>query len=439
MIKPIPFGKYLLLDKIATGGMAEIFIAMTRGLGGFEKILVIKRILPHHTANKEFLSMFIDEARLTVQLNHSNIVQIYDFGEVQGHYYLAMEYVEGKNLREILARIEDLGEKMPLPHVLFLVSEIAKGLDYAHRKKDDKTHGTLRIVHRDISPQNILVSFEGEPKLIDFGIALADHKEEKRESGILKGKFGYMSPEQATNQKMDHLSDIFSCGIVLYELLTCQRLFSGENDLEILSKIKKCHIPSPSLFNPDVPEEVEKIIFQALKKDPKERFQKASDLQKELVNILYKTYPTYTSHELSFFLKRIFAHEVLEHKKKMKEIISMISEMVGNDHLRIQKPPHSIESFVEGRKESHIVESFERKMEHLDTYVGKKSLQEEIVPKEEVRGRKEAGLKGFFQNFLSIGSIVVLAFLFFLALKYLFQMSPERTIASPGVDFLEKK
>lgn len=439
MIKPIPFGKYILLDKLATGGMAEIFVAMARGLGGFEKILVIKRILPHHSSNKEFLSMFFDEARILVQLNNSNIVQVYDFGEVNGHYYLALEYVEGKNLREILARVQELGEKIPLEHSLFLTSEIAKGLDYAHRKKDEKTHSPLSIVHRDVSPQNILVSYEGEAKLIDFGIAQAVHVKEDTESGVLKGKFGYMSPEQARGDRVDYHSDIFSCGIVLYELLTCQRLFSGETDLEILEKIKKCHVPMPSLYNSDIPEEVENIVFCALHSDREKRFDKALDLQKALVHYLSKINPGYTSYDLGSYVKKIFAHDVLEQKKRMKDIISLIQEIGGDDLIRIQKPPHSVETYLEGEKKSlntvqdAVVNEFGKKLEILDTYVGKKPVQEEILSYdiEELREKSKKTIPSLGLKSLTYMMVlaVTVGFLFS-SMWYLFTLSPQRHVAS---------
>src|SRR3989338_2577038 len=444
MIKPIPFGKYILLDKLATGGMAEIFVAMAKGLGGFEKILVIKRILPHHSSNKEFLSMFFDEARILVQLSHSNIVQVYDFGDVNGHYYLAMEYVEGRNLREILARVQECGEKIPLEHALFLASEVAKGLDYAHRKKDEKIHAPLNIVHRDVSPQNILVSYEGEIKLIDFGIAQAVHIQGDTESGVLKGKFGYMSPEQARGDKVDSRSDIFSCGIVLYELLTCQRLFSGETDFEILEKIKKCHIPTPSLYNPDIPEEVEKITSQVLHAESNKRYERASDLQKALVHLLSKIKPGYTAHDLASYLKKIFAHDVLEQRKRMKYIIALIQEISGDEWVRVQKPPHPVEIFVEGQKKSlnevtnGVVDTFEKKLEVLDTYVGKRTIKEEISS-EGIQKTAEKS-KNIFQwgSLKSLVYMIVLAVtagFLFSSMWYLFTLTPQRYVASKQFSF----
>ncbi|MBI2609280.1 MAG: serine/threonine protein kinase [Deltaproteobacteria bacterium] len=435
MIKPIHFGKYILLDKIATGGMAEVFLAMAKGLGGFEKILVVKRILPHHTANKEFLKMFVNEARIALQLNQSNIIQIYDFGEENGHYYLAMEYVEGKNLRELLACLEEEGSKLPLEHVLFFMSEIAKGLDYAHRKKDDKTHALLHLVHRDVSPQNILISYEGEVKIIDFGIAQAVMLEDETSKvQVLKGKFAYMSPEQVEGTKLDCRSDIFSLGILLYETLTCQKLFAGENSFETLLKIKKCEVPLPSLYNPDIPEEVEGIVLKALQKDPEKRFQSAAEMQKALKIYLSKNYPEFTSHEFSSFLKKLFTHEVIEQKKKMKEIISFIEESTGNEEVRVQLPPHSAEIFIGGKKQSKLAPSegtfsdFEKKVQDLDTYIGKKPVQEDIVSrkKETVGKRWNTSQKQYFM-YVGALSIVVLALVF--SLQYLFHMNPKRHLA----------
>src|SRR3989338_3224141 len=181
---PKKFFKFILLDKIASGGMAEIFLAQTQGPGGFEKTVALKRILPQYCANEEFISMFIDEARTTSQLSHSNIVQIYEFGNEESHYYLSMEYVDGKNLRQILQRSEELQRPIPIEHAVYIVSRICEGLDYAHRFRDKRAHTNLHIIHRDISPQNVLVSYEGEVKLVDFGIAKTRAKSDKTKSGV---------------------------------------------------------------------------------------------------------------------------------------------------------------------------------------------------------------------------------------------------------------
>ena len=321
---PQKFGKFTLLDKIASGGMAEIFMAQTLGPGGFEKIVVLKRILPSFSGHQEFISMFIEEAKITSQLTHSNIVQIHEFGEIDNTYYLSMEFVDGKNLRQLLSRCEDLKHPMPLEHAVFIINKICEGLDYAHRFQDKKAQESLHIIHRDVSPQNILVSYEGEIKLIDFGIAKIKAHEGRTKSGVLKGKFSYMSPEQASGEPMDQRSDIFSVGIILFELLTRQRLFAGPNDAATLKKIQEAKIPAPSLFNPDVPFELEEIVFKALMKDPTKRYQTAKDFHRELTRFLHTLNPDFTADYLATFLRSLFSTELLEHKKHINEVLNSV-------------------------------------------------------------------------------------------------------------------
>jgi eukaryotic-like serine/threonine-protein kinase len=215
MRKPMPFGKYLLLDRVAVGGMAEVFAAKTFGVEGFESLLAIKRILPTMVEDDEFITMFIDEARIAAMLSHANLVKIYDLGKFEDTYYIAMEYISGRDVRLLIDKFRKKGQPVPIPMAIFVMSKIAEGLDYAHRKKDAQGRD-LHIIHRDISPQNVLISYEGEVKIIDFGIAKAAGRIQKTQAGILKGKFGYMSPEQVRGIPIDHRSDLFSAGVVLY-------------------------------------------------------------------------------------------------------------------------------------------------------------------------------------------------------------------------------
>ena len=336
---PQKFGKYILLDKIASGGMAEIFMAQTMGPGGFEKIVALKRILPTFSSSPEFISMFIDEAKITSQLSHSNIVQIYEFGEIDATYYLAMEFVDGKNLRQILARTEELRRNIPIEHCVHMVSKICMGLDSAHRFRDKRGGQALHIIHRDISPQNILISYEGEVKLIDFGIAKTRSQGGKTKSGVLKGKFGYMSPEQAKGEAIDQRSDIFSTGIILFEMLTRQRLFSSNNDLNTLKKIQDAKIPAPSHFNPDIPFELEEIVLKALQKDPKLRYQTAHDFHKDLSRFLNTINPDFTSAHTSSFVRSLFAMELIEHKKQVHEALVKASQFDVVKPLHETPPP----------------------------------------------------------------------------------------------------
>ncbi len=224
--EPVRFGKYLILDKIATGGMAELFQAKITSVEGFEKLVAIKKILPNLTQDKNLVNMFIDEAKLAAMLTHQNIVQIYDLGSMEGAYFIAMEYIHGKDLRVISRKAQ--GKKLPLPleYALYIACRISSGLDYSHNLRDFQGN-PLKLIHRDISPQNILVTYEGEVKIVDFGIAKAAKKTSDTKEGLIKGKVAYMSPEQAAGKVIDHRSDIFSTGILLWEMVTGKRMFEG--------------------------------------------------------------------------------------------------------------------------------------------------------------------------------------------------------------------
>ncbi|MGE5183980.1 MAG: protein kinase domain-containing protein [Acidobacteriota bacterium] len=317
MKKPTPFGKYYLLERINVGGMAEVFRAKAFGVEGFERLVAVKRILANIAEDKEFIRMFIDEAKLAVQLNHANIAQIFDLGVVDGAYYIALEHVHGRDLRAMFDRCRQLGEPMPVSQACFVVMKVCEGLDYAHNKRDASGR-ELHLVHRDVSPQNILVSFEGEVKLIDFGIAKAAGKGSKTQAGILKGKFGYMSPEQVRGIPIDRRSDVFSCGIVLYELLTGERLFVGESDFSTLEKVRNVEILPPSTYNRRIPDELERIVLKALAKDPEDRYQNAIDLHDELQAFVYTAGEFYSRKDLAGWMKKTFGREIDEESAKLE-------------------------------------------------------------------------------------------------------------------------
>ncbi len=312
--EPRPFGKYFLTERVAIGGMAEIYKAKTFGVDGFEKILAIKKILSHYSADKEFITMLTDEAKLVVNLSHANIVQVYDLGRVGDDYFISMEYIDGINLRELIERGKELNKTMPTDVCIYIAAEVCKGLDYAHTKKD--THGKpLQIVHRDISPQNILVSHEGGVKIVDFGIAKAAMNLSQTNVGILKGKVTYMAPEQAFGKPIDNRTDLFSLGLVFQELLTFKRLFRGESQMEILSKIRNTRIDTETIGE-DVPAVLRPIIAKCLSYTVKERYQSAGDLQIELTRILYSNYPDFTPRKLSRLLHEWFGNKVPTHPLK---------------------------------------------------------------------------------------------------------------------------
>jgi eukaryotic-like serine/threonine-protein kinase len=316
--KPIPFGKYYLLERINVGGMAEVFKAKTFGVEGFERLLAVKRILPNIAEDEEFITMFIDEAKIAVQLQHANIAQIFDLGKVDDSFFIALEFVHGRDLRSIFDRMRNKGESLPIAMASYVTMQVCEGLDYAHNKRDAQGR-ELNLVHRDISPQNVLIGYEGEVKLIDFGIAKAAGKASKTQAGILKGKFGYMSPEQVRGLPIDRRSDIFAVGIVLYELLTGERLFIGESDFSTLEKVRNVEIMPPSSYNKKIPQELERVVLKALARDPEDRYANAIDLHDDLQSFLYSVGEFFSRKDLAAWMKKTFAMEIEEDSAKLEE------------------------------------------------------------------------------------------------------------------------
>lgn len=346
LAKPIPFGKYFLLEKLNTGGMAEVYKAKTFGVEGFERIEAVKKILPQIAEDKEFISMFIDEAKIAGQLTHANIAQIYDLGNINDDYYIALEYVAGHDLRVIYDRCVRLNRKLDIGCVCYIISKICEGLDYAHNKKDANGE-PMNIIHRDISPQNILISYEGDCKLIDFGIAKATNKSSATQVGILKGKFSYMSPEQVSGKaNIDRRSDVFALGIVLFEMLTLKRLFLGSSDFETLEKIRKVEVSPPTLYNSDIPEELEDIVLKALEKDVTVRYQTANELQEALQRFMFKQNIYYTAKDLSEFMGSMFAQEIALEQKKM-EFYKELTRDVLDQSRQPSKSPDDETSFYD--------------------------------------------------------------------------------------------
>jgi len=301
---PGAFGRYQLLQKIGAGGMAEVYKARMRGEQGFEKIVAIKRIVPHMATNAEFVTMFVDEAKLAAQLNHNNITHIYDLGKVDAWHYIAMEYVEGKDLRTLLKLGKERGFPLAGELALFIAAKIANALDYVHRRPAPDG-SELNLVHRDVSPQNILISDEGDIKLCDFGIAKAASKVSTTMSGALKGKLQYMSPEQAWGKKLDRRSDIFSLGSVLYEMLTGAPLFEGDTDMSVLESVREGEVAPPTSRGVEVPKRVDQIVLKALAKNPQERYQNASEFEKDLHAVLYTYQPSPGPADLAIYMHRL--------------------------------------------------------------------------------------------------------------------------------------
>jgi len=317
---PDRFGAYEILERIAAGGMAELYKARRSGVEGFQKIVAIKKILPHLADNEEFITMFADEAKLAAQLNHPNIVHIFDLGKVEGGgYFIAMEYVDGRDLRSLLNAAQETGVPLPSPLAVYVASKVAAALDYAHRRKDADGRD-LNIVHRDVSPQNILISYEGDIKLCDFGIAKAASKASTTQSGALKGKVQYMSPEQAWGRPIDRRSDLFSLGSVLFEMLTGQKLFRGDSDLTVLEKVRAAQVGPPSAVNPEVTKNLDAVVMRALAREPDDRYSNASDMLRDLEAVLYSYTPAPGSADLAIYLHRLQAEEQAAAEVKAREV-----------------------------------------------------------------------------------------------------------------------
>ncbi len=307
---PDRFGQYEILERIASGGMAELFRARRSGVEGFQKIVAIKKILPHIAGDEEFIKMFADEAKVAALLSHPNIVHIFDLGKIDGGgYFIAMEHVEGHDLRYLLHLARETGLKMPVPLAVAVAAKVASALDYAHRRRGDDGQD-LHIVHRDVSPPNILVSSDGDIKLCDFGIAKAASKVSRTESGSLKGKVPYMSPEQAWGKPVDQRSDIYSLGAVLFEMATGRKLFQGETDLSVLEKVRAGAVVMPSSLNPDVPPALDAAVLKALALEPDERYFNASDLLRDLDAVLRTYEPPPSSADLASYVRHLEAADL---------------------------------------------------------------------------------------------------------------------------------
>ncbi len=302
------FGPYILIKRVAYGGMAEIYLAKTQGIGGFEKVLALKVIHEKYSQDREFVDMLIDEAKISVQLSHGNICQVFDLGCIDTTYYIAMEFIDGKDLYQLLVQCSELEIDIPFDIIAYLAMETAAGLQYAHNKSDNYGRA-LNLIHRDISPQNVLVSYDGEVKIVDFGIAKAARRSRETESGVIKGKFFYMSPEQAWGDDIDSRTDIFSTGINLYEMITGEMLYNEEKALVLLDKVRKAEIPPMRQKRRDLPPSLEQIVLRALARDRDERYRAAGALQGALSGFLYGNWPNFSRGRVRDFMRQVFGDQ----------------------------------------------------------------------------------------------------------------------------------
>ena len=339
------FGSYILLERLACGGMAAVYLARPATAAANGRILVVKRILPQIATDPTFLNMFKSETRVCMGFNHPNVVQIFDFGQVDEQPYIAMEYVEGKNLRQLLTHFQKSNQFLPVPVAASIAAQSAAALHHAHTFKNRVTGEALNIIHRDVSPQNILLSYDGNVKVIDFGIAkaLVEDPEHTR-TATIKGKISYLSPEQIRREPLDPRSDVFSLGAVLWELLTGQKVFAlmGRDDFEIMEKIRNCDgiIQAPSKFNPAVPRVLDEIVLKALRCAPTERFPTAEGLQQALREFIIKAHPGFAYKDVAQTMKSAFSAEITAEQASVRGLNERVQQMLL-DHERNAHAPEA--------------------------------------------------------------------------------------------------
>jgi serine/threonine-protein kinase len=296
--------RYRVIKRLASGGMAEVFVAESAGIEGFKKRVAIKRVLPHLSRKDQFIEMFLDEARLSAHLSHSNVASVFDIGVGDGAYFIVMEYVDGADLRTVVEHQKKLSCPVPVEVAVFITKKICQGLAYAHELEtlDGKP---LSIVHRDITPANVLITKYGEVKIVDFGLAKATSQLAKSDAGIIKGKFGYLAPETVLEQSVDHRVDIFAVGILLWELLAGRRLFLGDNDFATVRLVRDAMIPSMKGLNDEVPRDLERIIGRALARDPEARYRTAREFGRELNHFLYRYARPVSEDDVAVLVRRV--------------------------------------------------------------------------------------------------------------------------------------
>jgi serine/threonine-protein kinase len=346
--------RYRITDKIDAGGMAEVYRGVAESaVGGLKKAVAIKRILPNLTKNKKFVSMFLDEARVSMHLQHANIVGVFDIGMADTAYFIVMEYVDGANLKTIIESLRRQGTRMTVAHTIYIMMEVCKGLQYAHEAADPENGRELGIVHRDISPPNILVSKRGEVKLVDFGLAKATSQLESTDPGVVKGKFSYLSPEAASGKEVDRRADIFAVGILLYELLTGKRLFYGETDYQTVELVRQAKVPPISGQNAEVTPELEQIVRKTLARDLNQRFQTAGDLQDALAQFLFSQRLKVTSRDIEQLVQSCL-REKLRTQPKAQPVGNLIDTLINEEILKFTSLEHLADESVGAQTPSPV-------------------------------------------------------------------------------------
>jgi serine/threonine protein kinase len=335
-------GRYHLLDRIAFGGMAEIYRAKTFDAHGHAHLVAVKRVLAHLAEDDDFIQMLVDEAKIASVLRHGSIARVYEFARAQGEYFIAMEHVDGKDARTILERCRQKKKPMPPEHAAYVAAEVASALHAAHTAVDARRR-PLRIVHRDVSPSNIIVAYTGEVKLCDFGIAKATLSKVNTKTGVIKGKVKYMSPEQALGRKLDHRSDVFSLGSCLYEMLTRVPPFTAGNEMDLLIKVRDAKYRPVSELVPSTPPEIEAIADKCLTRSRAQRYQTAAEVEADLRAFLRRYAPTYSRSHLGRYVRKAFATEIERELRMLEEYVlaDEVSDDVGENLIagRAQSEP----------------------------------------------------------------------------------------------------
>ncbi len=326
--------RYTITERLDHGGMAEVFRGVSESISGFKKNVAIKRVLPNLTKNEKFVAMFLDEARLSLNLQHANIVQVFDISKTPDNaYFLVMEFVDGCNLKAIIERQKQKNRRVEVAQSIYMMIECCKALQYAHSLEHPETNEPLGIVHRDISPPNILLSKNGEIKLVDFGLAKANSQIESTDPGVVKGKFSYLSPEAASGLPVDHRADIFAVGILLWELFTGRRLFFGETDYQTVELVRQAKVPSLAAHNPEIEAELEGVVRKALAKDPDDRYSSAADLAEALAQYLFSRRMKVTARDISTLVKDTQVEMMRKRSAEPKD--SLIDALIQDEMAKV--------------------------------------------------------------------------------------------------------
>ncbi|WP_438002813.1 protein kinase [Sorangium sp. So ce321] len=327
--------RYRVVERLASGGMAEVFLAESAGIEGFKKQVAIKRVLPHLSEKKRFIAMFLDEARLSAHLSHSNVAQVFDIGVGDNAYFIVMEYVDGADLKAVLESMRKAGRTLPVESAVFITAKLCEGLTYAHELKASDGH-PLKIVHRDMSPPNVLITKYGEVKIVDFGLAKATSQLEKSEAGIIKGKFSYLSPEAAQGLEVDHRTDIFAVGAILWEMLAGKRLFLGDTDYQTVKLVQQAQIPPLSESNKAVPPELDRLIARSLAREPGDRYSSAREFGRDLTTFLYRFGRPVSAYDIAEHVRSAMA---LRRRAPASEKASFIDRLIEETLLEFTSLP----------------------------------------------------------------------------------------------------